>query len=242
MNIGYFRVSKEDEKIQDLDSQIKAIKDKFEVKDLVVFKERGSAYDLNKIKNRVEFRKVLSILFDSEEITLDDLFFGNIKRKDINFYVWDYHRIIRHLEYNLLFGLCCYFFNVTIYSHKQGVIERNPDDIPTKRFVAVIMDSANAFDSEQYSWNISENVKKSVNIEKGITVSKEGKKWGRKFKDLSGKNKSLSVKQIVSLRRRINFMLDNSYSQKEIILDIEKRFKIKISNAYISKTKNGQTQ
>ena len=42
MEIIYLRVSKEDEKLQDIKTQEKAIKDKFGIKDYKIYQERGS--------------------------------------------------------------------------------------------------------------------------------------------------------------------------------------------------------
>ena len=50
MNIIYLRVSKEDEEKQDPKQQLKAIIDKFKLKEFKIYEERGSAYDLNKLK------------------------------------------------------------------------------------------------------------------------------------------------------------------------------------------------
>ena len=245
--IGYFRVSKEDETEQDLDAQIEAVKDKFNLKsDLVVFKERGSAYNLDKITNRVEFFKMLEVIFSSKFNTIEDLFAQKfLISEPIELYIWDYSRIIRNFEYSLLFGILCDFYNVTIFSFKQGVITKKEEEKPSETFARYVLYSINAFSNEDYSWNISQNVKKNVMKDKNITFSSKGNKWGGQFRDSEGNNVKLSAKDITKLNNRIKKLIEwHIYNKKvgyydEIVQSIIKEFKIKISKGYISKIKNG---
>ena len=242
MDIGYFRVSKRDEKVQDLDNQIKAVKDKFDVPNLAILKERGSAYKVENITRREEFFKLLNILFDAENTTISDLFKGNITRKHHNLYVAAYDRISRKLEMSMFFQLLQMFYGNNTFSCKEGETPLKAEGRSAERLGPLIITSVLVQGGEAYSESISSNVKRSINIEKGITVSKEGKKWGRKFKDTKGNNVPLSVKQITSLNRRIIFLLSSrGASQKAIIDDITRRYGVSISNAYISKLKNGKT-
>lgn len=243
IDILYLRVSKEEEKKQDIEAQRKAVEDKFHLKNHITLEERGSAYDLDKISKRTEFLRLLEIIFNSKNTTIEDLYLNRIAKKDINLYVWDYHRIMRNFELNLLFGLLSDFFNIKIFSYKQGNIKKKEEETPIDKFARYIFYSINAFSSEDYSYHISENVKKTVRKKDGLTISNKGKKWGRKFKDLEGNQITLEHKQILDLNNEIK-RLERYYKKRKIqfyyaniIKKIAKTFNISISKAYISKLK-----
>ena len=175
-NIIYLRVSKKGEGLQDLEAQLPPIIEKFNLKDYVVFKEKGSAYKVENIKKRTEFLKILDIMFSADNVTIKDLFLGYTPTQEINLYVWDYHRIMRNFELNLLFSLLCDFFNVNVYSYKQGKINKKEHEKPFEKFARYMFFSINAFSSEDYSWNISENVKKAIVKNGKTTRSRDGSK------------------------------------------------------------------
>lgn len=245
MNIIYIRVSKEDPEIQDLESQLKAICEKFNLKEhhCLILQERGSAYDLQKIKKREKFIELLDLLFDSKIVTIKDLFLGNIKEKDINLFIWDYHRIIRNFEFSLLFGLLVDFYNIQIFSYKQGPISRELFETPIKKFARYILYSINAFSSEDYSYQISTNIKKTVMKEKGVTISIKGKKWGRRFVGLQGNTVLMTSNEIKRMNSRIKELIKSFKRSGKIdfyskIQDkIADEYKIKISKSYISRIK-----
>ena len=238
MNIGYFRVSKEDETIQDLDLQIQKVKEKFNLKDLIVYKERGSAYDLEKIHKRTEFKRLLNFIFDSENVTIEDLFFNKIKIKEqINLYVWDYSRIIRNMELNILFSLLSDKFNIEIISYKQTAIKKRIDETPTEKMLRMMMTTIQAFSSEEYSYNISTNVKKVVETRKGITYSNKGNKWGRKLKNSSGVYVDIGLDKQLEMNAFILKKI-HYHSYPKVITMVIKEFDIKLSKGYISKLKN----
>jgi len=253
LRLGYFRVSKEDESLQDLDIQVEAVKEKFNLGDeLTVFKERGSAYKLENIRNRKDFLELMRIMFHSNHTTIEDLFLGNVARQDMELYIWDYHRVIRHFEFNLLFGMLCDFFDIKIFSHKQGYIEKKDSEKPTEKFTRYLLYSANAFSSEEYSWNISENVKKTVKSDHGITVSSKGNKWGSKFKDSAGNKVELPIDKIDAMNKQLKSLIHKQkehnktnhgkrkITYKYIIDVINKKFGVELSNAYITGIKNGK--
>lgn len=243
INIGYFRVSKEDETLQDLDSQIEAVKDFFSVDFDVLYKERGSAYDLNKIHKRTEFLNLLDKLFCNT--SLKDVFLGNFESSNVNVYVWDYDRIMRNIALNTLFLALCDLFNVTIYSYKDGKTRKNPDETPTETFARYMLLSVHAFTGEQYSYTISTNIKKSVEKPKNLSArSKYGKKWGRQFTGVNGEKIILTDRQEILLRRRI-LKLVKEYEKmkfkgyyKSIIDEMERKHGLRISKQYISNVRN----
>jgi len=246
MNIIYLRVSKEDESKQNPEQQLNKILEKFKLKDYKVYTDRGSAYDLKKIKKRESFIRILDLCFNSKKTTIENLYLNEFEQSDINLYVWDYSRIIRNIELNLFFSLLSYWFGVKVHSYKdKQILKENKEETPTQRLTRLMMNTISAFSSEEYSYTISTNTKKSY--DNGFSVDKNGKrgvKWGNKFKGTldnprnNDKGKvDLTRKELASLNRRILFLVkDNKH--KVIIEDIKKRFKIKISSSYISKVKN----
>jgi len=242
MNIGYFRVSKEDETIQDLERQIKVVQEFFSVEFDKVFKERGSAYNLEKISNRSEFFALVDHIFTGREMKLSDIFY-KIKPKDskINLYVWDYDRIMRNIQLNMLFIVLCDLFDVTIYSYKDGKTVKKDEETPSETFARYMLNSVHAFTGQQYSYAISTNVKKNINRNNGVTSSSYGKKWGRSFTGVNGKTKELTPEEVGELR---DFIINEikkwekknawGYGPK-IKKDVALEFAIKISDGYISK-------
>ena len=244
----YLRVSKVDEEEQDLDVQRTKLVEKYPESALAtVFQERGSAYNLEKIGNRTEFFKLIRAIFSADSVTLENFFLANYDAsEEVEVYVWDYHRIMRNFELNLLFGLLCDAFRVRIISYKQGGINVKPDEKPVDKFARYIFYSINAFSSEDYSWNISENVKKNIVTNNGITRSKDGLKWGRSFVDAHGNKRTLTDEQVLALRKDalevIAFYekLHIKIYHKQLIKKILEKHGVKLSGAYITKLKQGE--
>ena len=257
MNIIYLRVSKEDESKQNPDQQLKEIIKKFELKDYTIYSERGSAYDLSKIKKRQKFIEILRLCFDSNTTTIEDVYLHNLPKKQVTLYVWDYSRIIRNIELNLFFSLLSYWCEVKIVSYKdKAILKESDNETPTLRLTRIMMNTISAFSSEEYSHTISTNTKKAY--KSGFSIGKNGEKgnkWGRLFKGTSDNpennengNVSLPLEGISSLNRRILFLI-TQYSQNKtkcyydlIVEDVRKKFKLDISKSYISKLKNGKTR
>lgn len=243
INIGYFRVSKEDETLQDLDSQIEAVQQLFNVKFDKIYKERGSAYDLNKIHKRTEFIRLLKDLF--KDSTIKDVFIAHNKTSKINLYVWDYDRIMRNIALNTLFLSLCDLFDVTIYSYKDGKTNKKENETPSETFARYMMSSIHAFTGQQYSYTISTNIKKVVEHKKNISArSKDGKKWGRPFTGLNGENILLTERQESLLNKRILKLVKGYEKMKfkgyysSIQDEILRKQGIRISKQYISNVRN----
>jgi len=190
MNILYIRVSTEEESKQDPQQQIDAILDKFELSDYKVYQERGSAYDLKKIHRRQEFFKILELCFDCNETTVKDLFMSKIPKRDINLYVWDYSRIIRNIELNILFSLLSDWFGVKIISYKdRSIMKDSETKTPTEKMVKLMMNTISAFSAEEYSYTTGQNIRKSVDRsdkDAKVLLSKYGNKWGKNLRLLDG--------------------------------------------------------
>lgn len=242
MNIGYFRVSKEDETIQDLDVHIRKVKEMFGVEFDKIYKERASAYDLSKISKRTEFFRMLRDIFPASR--LEEIFTAKPRNQEIKLFVWDFDRIMRNLTLNLYFIILCDVFNVTIYSYKDGKTQKKHDETPSETFARYMLNSVHAFAGQQYSYTISTNVRKNVVSGTGVTRSTNNQKWGRYFnatedneeKDNNGRVK-LDVETADKLFKDIKRMLNVGKRQKEIQDRVARKYKIKVSNSYISKIK-----
>jgi len=194
MNILYIRVSTEEESKQDPQQQIDAILDKFKLSEYKIYQERGSAYDLKKIHKRKEFFKILELCFDCNKTTIKDLFMSKILKRYINLYVWDYSRIIRNIELNILFSLLSDWFGVKIISYKdRSIMKDSETKTPTEKMVKLMMNTISAFSAEEYSYTTGQNIRKSVDrsVDKDgntskVLLSKYGNKWGKNLRLLDG--------------------------------------------------------
>ena len=97
-NIAYFRISNEDD-YKHIQQQKKAVVGKYELnmpviynadkiekeEVLYVFEETGSAYDLEKIHKRIEFKKIVDFMFSQYKEIWD--IFKDKKNKEIRFFV-----------------------------------------------------------------------------------------------------------------------------------------------------------
>ena len=242
LNIGYFRVSKEDESEQDLDRHIEVTLDKFKVEKeaVLIFKERISAYDLSKMNKRTQFLEVLRLMFNSDKLTIEDVFSGNLKPiyDEINIYTYDYNRFSRRMEYNVLFSLMCDLCNVNVYSYNQPHLVRQEDEHLTQKMSRLLFLMITAYGSESYSHSSSQNIRKSVKKSKGITIgTKDGitKKWGSKVYD--NNKQEIEPKELNIINERIKELL--KYKKYKDIRDIiNKEFQWKPSYSYISGVKN----
>lgn len=243
MKIFYSRVSKEEEGRQDQEAHKTATLKKFNLKesDIIIYEERGSAYDVSKFSKRKEFIALLTVLFEADKTTILDIFLGNYKEKEIELYVWDWHRIMRNIEFCLFFGLLCDWFNIRVYSCKQGILTKEEIEIPAMKFSRYIMLSAHSFSGEEYSHTISTNIKKVVRQNHNITVSTKGNKWGKSFKDNKGNKVMLDIDIINNMNKYIIWWdtklkkMGRYHYYDEIIQRVEKQYKVHISKPYISK-------
>ncbi len=247
MNILYIRVSTEEESKQDPQQQIDAILDKFKLSDYKIFQERGSAYDLKKIHRRHEFFKILELCFDCNKTTVKDLFMSRLEKRNINLYVWDYSRIIRNIELNILFSLLSDWFGVKIVSYKDRSIMKDSDTkTPTEKMVKLMMNTISAFSAEEYSYTTGQNIKKSVDrSDKSSKVlkSKYGNKWGKSLRLLDGTISNFTPAYLEQIYSEIDDLI--KYYQKRnmktyfknIIDKMGKDYGIIITKSFLSKRK-----
>ena len=243
------RVSKKEEGKQDIDTQAKMMYKKFHLDEsnTTILREKGSAYDLDNVKNRDKFLAIIDSIFDADTTTLKDLFLQKTQGKnyEVNLYVWDFQRVMRNTIYGILFCILAHVYEVNIYSYKEGKIEIKKNVPPIDKLLPVIKVLLQSNEAESYSWNISENTKKSVDRSKGVVYSSKGKKWGKPFTDADGTAVKVSPKRELELREYIKSKI-KAYESKgykhyyNLLLDeVRDEFRLVPSKAYLSKIKNG---
>jgi hypothetical protein len=239
MKIGFFRVSHQNENEQDLDSQIVHVCEKFNLDrdKITILQERESGYNLDRMQHRTEFLKLLDTCFNASNMTVKDLFLQKATNTKIELYVWDYHRLIRNVEFNLLFTLLCSMFEVQIYSYKDLPVRKKEDETPTEKMVRLIMNAVFAYSSEEYSYTISQNTRKAVvRNESGITTSRHGNKWGAQLRNTQGEIINLDEDSFNALRNEI-YELTFKFGYAKIIEKIKQKYNVCISKSYITTVK-----
>jgi len=250
INIGYFRVSKEKETAQDIEKHIKAVRDKFNPNNLIIYKERISGYNLKKRHKAVQFIKMCREVFgycDYLDLMTKDM---RITDKTINIYVWDYSRLVRNIELSLLFSIIASLKNVHIYAVKE-TFRRLENETPSEKFVRVMMESIQAYNSEIYSYTMSENIKVSVKTQdvrgskaKVTTGNKDSvvKIWGPGLKKTDGtkttKEKHIEIVEYVI--RRINYFQKRKISRygRKIIKEVLEKYNVELADSTITSWKN----
>ena len=177
MNIIYLRVSTNEDR-QDLEQQKKAIIEKYELKDFKVLMDEGSAYDQSKINKRTDFLELLNICFDADKVTVKDLFVNEYATKEINLFVWDYSRIMRNIENNLLFYLLLLKHKVNIHSWKDNAmieLKEGIEPTPSQRLMSILNYLLLSYSAEMYSKDTSTNITRASD---GEGYSVYGIKWG----------------------------------------------------------------
>jgi len=247
LKIIYLRVSKQDldsgkTEQQVLEDQLPPILKKFNLKEneCLILKEKGSAYNIDKLKDRTEFLKILDYCFNAETTTIKDLFIGNyVKDSNIELYVFDSNRLMRNIEFGMLFAILRSLFEIKLFSVNQDNLNINESDLIGVRMSKYMMGTIDSYLAEGYSQNISDAVKKAFHKKDGISISRDGNKIGRYFTDSTGKKTKVSPNRIISMRKRI-IELNKSYDQDKIISLINSEFNVLVSKSYIGKVlKNG---
>lgn len=220
-NILYLRVSHKDRKNQeeaeqDIVHQREALLQKFKPENPLILEDKGSAYNLENTKNRPEFIQMLDVCFGNTGVT--DLFLQNYEKKEITIYVWDLNRIMRNLKFNLLFSVLASVHNIKVCSYHDTFLTKNNSDEEDydKEFLSLLLAVLAAKKAEDYSRDISKNIKKAFFKEKNSSYSRKGNKVGRKFKDAAGLDIDLTAD-------RENEIVE--YIEKQIQLYMQKRIK-----------------
>lgn len=266
INIIYSRVSKEDEKLQDIQRHEEKVCEKFNLKGAyliepeeriedilklnkpIILRERGSAYNMDKFNKRKELIKFLSFALDYQNTTIENLFLKDIKKLEINLYMWDSARLMRNIKYSLFLLLLMDLHRIRIFTFKDGELTTEQyTETPSKNLLRYLLFTILAYSGEEYSYTTSENIKKSVKKSHGIRIgtkkNPKGIKWGKPFTDINGERKEVDPKDIIRLQKRI-LQLDKEFSSYRdkyypgIIKTIQEEFKVNISKSYITWIKN----
>lgn len=207
------------------------------------FYDSGSAYDMNKFKNRKSFHDLLNYLFGYQDTTMEEVFWGKIKpHKNTTLYVYDYNRMSRIIEFSLLFSILCDIYNIDILSYNQKNIKSLVNENATAKGVRYLLLTVTALNSEMYSEAISKNVKKSYTKTNGITKSYKDKWWGKGFKRIDGEK--LSLEEGIKVHNRIIELI--KYYQKKktkgffpkLQSVIQKEYHVSVSKKAIHNRKN----
>ena len=189
--IIYLRVSKQDldndkTEQQVLEDQLPPILKKFNLKEseCLILKEKGSAYKIDKIKGRTEFLSMLDMCFNAKTTTINDLFLSNyVKDSNIELYVFDSNRLMRNIEFGMLFAILRSLFNIKLFSVNQNNLNIEETDLIGQRMSKYLMGTVDSYLAEGYSQNISDHTKKATKNINGITISRDGNKWKRPRQD-----------------------------------------------------------
>lgn len=229
---------------QEIEQQIQPIVDKYNINpsECIIIKDKGSAYDMTKFKRREGFIKILDQIIGEDKIK--DLFFGKIKKKELELYVFDYNRIFRNTTYGLLFGTISNLYDVKIYTVNQSNdLIINEENTSTEKSISYLKMALYSQQAEIYSENTSNNTKKAFEVKGDLTYSKKGTLLGNWFTDVKGKKIKLSKIKAISLQNRLKGFF-NYYSNKHqkyfydrIIGKIREEYGIIISKSYLTKIK-----
>jgi len=230
---------------QEIEQQIKPITDKYKInpEECIIIKDKGSAYDMSKFKRRKGFIEILDQIIGEDKIK--DLFFGDIEKKDLEIYVFDYNRIFRNTTYGILFGAITNLYNVKIFTVNQNAdLIINESDTSTEKSISYLKMALYSQQAEIYSENTSNNTKKAFEVKGGLTYSKKGTLLGNWFRDLNNNRVKLSKNKAISLHNRLINLIDYYETKTKImhyysliVKQIEKEFKITISKSYITSIK-----
>lgn len=234
MNIIYLRVSTKN-KGQDTEQQLKAILGKYKLTSYKLMKDIGSAYKKDLMAKRIDFLELLDICFNASKTTIKDLFLSNYDKKDIDLYVWDYSRIVRDIEFNMIFNILADWYNVNIYSYNdRAIIKKTDNETPTTRMARHMMNTFVGYSSEDYSYKISVNTKKAFTN----GYSFKGSKWGKGYHRIDGSKVKLSIEEEKEFKKGIKKLL-RQYNRSEVIEMIAKEYDIAITHSWISRNFRG---
>jgi len=230
----YLRVSTKD---LDESTQLPEILRTFNLqeKDCLILCERISAYDDSKQSDRSKFIQLKEMIENGE---VSDV------------YTYSLERFERSIQRMLEFFFFCEARGCKMHSSLQPYLNNMfPKTIdkalaknPIYLFIKYMMALIYGFVAQNESFFISQRTSKAV-VRGKVTTSYKGNKWGDKYRDLHNNRIDLPIKTIESLRRRVKFLaIEKKWRAKEIVSDIEKNYKVKISVMTVSNIKNGKIE
>jgi len=239
----YARVSHE-KLDQDVKLQINSLMEAYGLdrEEIKLYVEEGSAYKQEKFHKRTEFLSMLNDIFDNDNISVKDIFLGNLRKSDeeIIIYVYSTDRLSRIFEHNLLFQILCDLYNVYIYTfNKREVVRKDGEDVMEK-FARYIHLSMGAYSSEKYSSDISKHTIKATRLDEdeGITKSYKGNVWGKPIYDKD--RNELNIDKRIELKayciKRITQYEENKIKRyyNALLDDISRNLNVGLSKAYLT--------
>lgn len=227
MNIIYLRVSKED---LDESTQLPEILKAFpNLKKYKILREKISAYKEDAQKNRSEFIKLKDMISNNE-----------VK----NVYVYSLERLERNIIRLFEFYFFCEANGCRIHGALQPSLELEFEENPTGTFSRYQQVLIFGLLGENESYMTSKRTKKSVRKKNGITMSKDGNKWGGQIRALPEHSKyylkngngyaRLDEDDIAELHKYIKRLLKTNSRTRVLEIIKEKKYLI-LSHAYISR-------
>jgi len=149
---------------------------------------------------------------------------------------------MRNLKFNMLFSVLSMIHNVRIYSYSDREINDKPLD-SDEEFIRLLFAMISAKKAQDYSDDLSKNIKKAFKKIDGISVSRKGNKLGSKFRGLDGETKNLNIEEIKYLKENILNQI-NKYSKmgfkscaKKIVENIKESNEVLLTERYVNKIK-----
>jgi len=146
---------------------------------------------------------------------------GMIKKNQVRrLYVWDLDRLYRNWKKLAAFMELCKVYNVKLFSFRQqwlNELSKMPD--PWNEIMTGLMIKIFGWIAQEESDKKSDRIKNAIRYKDGITVSFNGKPWGRKSLSKQAVNKVLKLhKEGKSIRQiaEIEKVTDINKNQKSI--------------------------
>lgn len=260
MDIIYLRVSTNEDR-QDLDQQLDAILDKFNLdrNKCKIMRDEASAYNIDKIHKRTDFLALLQLVFHARETSLMDVFLDNYKplNEHIDIYVWDYSRIMRNIVKNLFFFLFAMEHNVRIHTYKDaGLFNEEMANTLNGKALAIINNVFIGMQAQAYSETLSKDISRAYDKDTqssayGIAWSKgftPNDNWRAHWSESITNNKEkvfprltdkgrlrMTADELKGFKKYVGKLLKQGYMRIDVIDMVAKNKGIHITQPYISR-------
>jgi len=260
MDIIYLRVSTNEDR-QDLDQQLDAILDKFNLdrNKCKIMRDEASAYNIDKIHKRKDFLALLELVFHAKDISVMDIFLGNYKAQSepIDIYVWDYSRIMRNIIKNLFFFLFAMEHNIRIHTYKDaGLLDEEMANTLNGKALAIINNVFIGMQAQAYSETLSKDISRAYDSD--THSSKYGRAWSKGFtpninwidhwSETITNNKGkvfprltetgrlrMTSDELKDFKKHVTKLLKQGYMRVDIIKMVEQNKGIYINQSYITR-------
>lgn len=224
IKIIYLRVSTKNQGQEESD-QLPDILDLFDIKEdqCLVIKEKESAFQISKQKNRVlEIVKEIIKEYQDEEKIM---------------YVWDLDRIYRNQEMQVDFIRESFKKNCKVLSYRQNFLYQLRELGGFGNAVYNFFIEMLAWQAQEESQKRGDRLKKSLKQKDGKYYTNKGNLFGKKYTKLNGKKANLSAQEILKIEKSIYKKIQEGISYREIIDLVANKLQLKISLGQISNIK-----